>query len=164
MTITKISLVLLLVGLVLGLVIGYGSGVIVYQSKVSEIQSDLSTAQSELSTTQSRVTSLENMFLALSIGLVEVKVGQEFNITLDSNPSTGYQWQLAKQLNGSILVLIGAQYIPSERGRIGAGGTEVWTFKAVKSGTAEISLEYVRPWETDVPPIKEQNFGIIAKD
>jgi len=157
MAITQISAVLLTVGLVVGLVIGYGAGFVVYQSKVSEIQSDLSTAQS-------RVTSLVNMFQELSISLVEVKVGQEFDITLDSNPSTGYQWQLAKQLNETILVLIGSEYKPSESDLIaGAGGMEIWTFKAVNSGTAEISLKYVRPWETDVPPIKEQNFGIIVK-
>lgn len=156
MAITKISVVLLIIGLVLGLVVGYGVGFYICQSKISKIQSDLSTAQS-------RVTSLENVFLALSINLVEVRVGQEFNITLESNPTTGYQWQLAKQLNETILEFIGSEYKPSESGLIGAGGTEVWTFKAVNSGTTEISLKYVRPWETDVPPIQEQNIGIIVK-
>lgn len=50
--------------------------------------------QSVLSITQFRIASLESIFQALSIGLsislVEVKVGQEFNITLDSNPTTGH--------------------------------------------------------------------------
>lgn len=158
MSITQISVILLIVGLVTGLAIGYGAGFVVYKSEVSEIQSDLSTAQS-------RVTSLENMFQALSINLIEVRVGQEFNITLESNPSTGYGWQLAKQLNETILVLIGSEYKSSESGEliVGAGGTEIWTFRAVNSGTAEISLKYVRPWETDVPPIEEQSFGIIVK-
>jgi len=154
---TQIPVMLLIVGLAIGLVIGYGAEFVVNQSEVSKIQSDLSA-------TQSRVTSLENMFQVLSINLLEVKVGQEFNITLESNPSTGYGWQLAKQLNETILVLIGFEYKSSGSGLIvGAGGTEIWTFKAVKSGTAEISLKYVRPWETDVPPIKEENYGIIVK-
>jgi len=95
-------------------------------------------------------------------GLIKVKVGQEFNITLESNPTTGYQWQLAKQLDRSIVELVRSEYRPSESGLLGAGGIEVWTFKAVKSGTAEISFEYVRSWETDVPPIKEKSFGIIV--
>ena len=95
-------------------------------------------------------------------GLIKVKVGQEFNITLESNPTTGYQWQLAKELDRSIVELVRSEYRPSESGLLGAGGTEVWTFKAVKGGTAEISFEYVRSWETDVPPIKEKNFGIIV--
>lgn len=159
MSITQISVILLIVGLIIGLAIGYGIGSVIYKSEVSEIQSDLSTAQS-------RVTSLENMFQVLSINLIEVKVGQEFNITLESNPSTGYGWQLSKPLNETILNLIGSEYKPSEESGliVGAGGTEIWTFRAVKSGTAEISLKYVRPWETDVPPIQEQNFGIIVRN
>jgi len=151
----KISAVLLMVGLVIGLAIGYGAGSVVSQSEISEIQSDLSKAQS-------RATSLESVFQALSVGLIEVKVGQEFNITLNSNPTTGYQWQLAKRLNETILQLVGSVYKPSGSGLIGSGGTEIWTFKAVSSGTAGISLKYVRPWETDVPPIEAQSFGVIV--
>ena len=156
MTITTISAVMLIIGLVVGIVVGYGAGTVIYQSKISKIQSDLST-------TQSRATSLENLFQALSINLDEVKVGQEFNITLESNPTTGYQWQLANSLNETILEFIGSEYKPSESGLIGSGGEETWTFRAVNSGTTEISLKYVRPWETDVLPIKEQTFAIIVK-
>jgi predicted secreted protein len=155
MPITKISAVLLVIGLVVGIGAGYGAGFAIYESQVSKIQSDLSTEQS-------RVTSLENLFQELSISIDDVKVGQEFNITLESNPTTGYQWQLAKQLNGTVLVFLGSEYKPSESDLLGAGGIEIWRFKAVNSGTTEISLKYVRPWETDVPPIKEQTFGIIV--
>jgi len=102
---TKISVILLIVGLIIGLAIGYGIGSVIYKSEVSEIQSTLSTAQS-------RVTSLENMFEVLSINLIEVKVGQEFNITLESNPSTGYGWQLSKPLNETIINLIGSEFKP----------------------------------------------------
>jgi len=159
MSITQIAVILLVVGLVAGLAVGYGVGFVVYKSEVLEIQSDLTTVQS-------RVTSLESMFQALSIDLIEVRVGQEFNITLESNPSTGYGWQLAKQLNETVLVLVGSEFKPSESDEliVGAGGKEIWTFRAVNSGTAEISLQYVRPWETDIPPIEVQNFGIIVND
>jgi len=151
-------MILLIVGLITGLAIGYGAGFVVNQSKVSEIQSDLSTAQS-------RVTSLENMFQALSINLIEVRVGEEFNITLESNPSTGYGWQLAQQFNETVLVLVGSEYKPSESDELmlGAGGMEIWTFRALNSGTVELSFVYVRPWETDVPPIEVKNYGIIVK-
>jgi len=153
---TKIAALLLIMGLVLGVAIGYGVGSATYQSRISTIQSDLSSAESQ-------ATSFENLFQVLSIGLIEVKVGQEFNITLESNPTTGYQWQLAKEVNGTILQFVGSEYKPSDSGLLGAGGKEIWTFKAMSSGTTKISMKYVRPWEMDVPPIKEQTFGIIVK-
>jgi predicted secreted protein len=33
---------------------------------------------------------------------------------------------------------------------LGAGGTELFRFKALKSGDVEITMSYKRPWETDV--------------
>jgi len=30
---------------------------------------------------------------------------------------------------------------------VGAGGEEVWTFKALKAGTSKISMEYSQSWE-----------------
>ncbi len=30
---------------------------------------------------------------------------------------------------------------------VGADGIEVWTFKALKIGTSDISMEYSQPWE-----------------
>ena len=42
MAITKIAAVLLVVGLVVGAVAGYGVGFITYQPQISQLQSDLS--------------------------------------------------------------------------------------------------------------------------
>jgi len=30
---------------------------------------------------------------------------------------------------------------------VGAAGTEVWTFEAIKAGTTEVRMEYSRDWE-----------------
>lgn len=94
---------------------------------------------------------------------LEAKVGQEFTITLDSNRTTGYEWELAKPLNESIVTLIGSDYKAPQDGRIGQGGEEVWTFKAMAKGTTEISLKYVRPWEKDVQPAQERTFTVTVK-
>ena len=163
MAITKISAILLVVGLVVGVVAGYGAGFAVYQPEISKIQSDLSTAQSTVTSLEADVETYKRLHQALSLTLVEVEVGQEFTITLESNPTTGYQWQLAKPLDEGILKFIGSEYKAPETELLGAGGKEVWTFKAVNRGIAEISLKYVRLWEKDVPPAKEQTFAIIVK-
>jgi len=66
MALTKIAAVLLVVGLVVGVVAGYGLSFTTYQPQVSQLQSDLSEArsdltkaQSDLSTTLSKLTATE---------------------------------------------------------------------------------------------------------
>ena len=96
---------------------------------------------------------------------IEIEVGQEFIITLDSNPTTGYQWQLAELLDEAILRLIGSKYEAPEAkpGLVGAGGKERWTFKAVGEGETKICLKYVRSWEKDVAPVRSETFSVIVR-
>ena len=42
-------------------------------------------------------------------------------------------------------------------------GIEEWTFKAVAKGNVAITLEYIRPWEKDVPPIKKSVYQVTVK-
>ena len=94
---------------------------------------------------------------------IEATVGQQFAITIESNQTTGYQWQLANPLNESIVKLVGSEYKAPKSGLVGQGGQEVWTFKAVGKGTTQIALKYVRPWEKDTPPNKQQTFTLTVK-
>jgi inhibitor of cysteine peptidase len=45
----------------------------------------------------------------------------------------------------------------------GAGGTELWTFKAVGAGKTTIALNYARPWEKDIPPAKSETFTVDVR-
>jgi len=81
---------------------------------------------------------------------IKVKAGQIFAVRMESNPTTGYGWQLSKTLDNNI-VLVTNVYMPPNSKLIGVGGHEVWTFKAIELGPAEISLKYVRPWEKSQP-------------
>jgi inhibitor of cysteine peptidase len=95
--------------------------------------------------------------------VIEVLVGEEFAITLESNRTTGYQWQLARPLDEAIVRLVGSEYKLPETRRLGAGGKEVWTFKVVGQGQTTIEMVYLRVWEKDVPPIKRATFTLIVK-
>lgn len=53
---------------------------------------------------------------------IEVTIGQEISIELEANATTGYQWQLAKPLNSSIIELSSTEYRVSDDGPRGAGG------------------------------------------
>jgi len=94
---------------------------------------------------------------------LRVKAGKEFVITLGSNITTGYQWQLSKAVDRQYLLLVGLRYVTKKPGLAGSGGREEWIFKAVKPGTAIISFEYVRPWEKGAAAAKARNFVIIIK-
>lgn len=94
---------------------------------------------------------------------MEVEAGQEFNIEMDSNPTTGYRWELGNPLDEKVLHLAGFHYIRENTALAGSGGKEQWTFKAVGPGRAKIQLQYVRPWEEDTPPAKEKTVEVIVK-
>lgn len=78
---------------------------------------------------------------------VEVPVGGLLTVTLGSNPTTGFDWQPAVIADVSVLEQEGnPKFIPPEKGLPGAGGQEVWTFRALKTGTTDVSMEYSRMW------------------
>ena len=95
---------------------------------------------------------------------IQATVGKEFAITLDANATTGYQWQFAKPLDESIIQLIRSEYLPDKTELVGAGGKQVWVFKALKQGKTAISFKYIRPWEKNTPPAKEESFAIIIRE
>lgn len=83
-----------------------------------------------------------------------VKVNEKFNITLESNPSTGYQW--FPDFNPRFLKIMGINYYSqedlNESGIVGGPGTQEFIFKALKAGKTDITMKYVRSWENCLPP------------
>jgi inhibitor of cysteine peptidase len=71
--------------------------------------------------------------------------GNEFNVRLIENPTTGYSWNMTAS-DG--LELVRDEYIPSNpSGQItGRGGIHSFSYKAVKTGEQALHGEYRRPW------------------
>jgi inhibitor of cysteine peptidase len=91
---------------------------------------------------------------------VEVSVGENLVISLESNPSTGYTWQVLA-VDTAILEKTGENEFVQAEGDamlLGAGGREQMTFRAVAKGTTTLELGYKRPWEVEADP--EQFFSI----
>jgi inhibitor of cysteine peptidase len=80
---------------------------------------------------------------------VELGVGGSLIVTLESSPgSTGFEWELTKISDETVLQQVDQRYEPPEdEGMVGAPGKEIWTFKALKKGESSISMEYSQPWE-----------------
>jgi inhibitor of cysteine peptidase len=92
--------------------------------------------------------------------MISAQAGRNFTITLPANPTTGYQWQLARPLNDKMVNLISSEYIADDTGLVGSGGKQVWKFKALKAGRAAIALKYLQPWEKNTTP--EVKYFIIS--
>jgi predicted secreted protein len=91
---------------------------------------------------------------------VELSIGESLVVTLASNVTTGYSWTLTGISDESVLQKTKNEYIAPKTNLVGAGGQEVWTFKALKKGTSTISMGYSRPWEAGTPPI--ETFGLTV--
>ena len=81
---------------------------------------------------------------------VTIAVGEIVEISLAENPTTGFRWDLEVKPDPAC-TLVRSAFEPAT-GPPGKGGTRRWRFRAVRSGTGEVVLEYRRPWERDAPP------------
>lgn len=74
-----------------------------------------------------------------------VNAGETFFIVVESNPSTGYHWEVLGDLNG--IELVSREYTAAEPVMPGSSGVEVWTFKATTTGDASFTLGNYPPGE-----------------
>jgi inhibitor of cysteine peptidase len=72
-----------------------------------------------------------------------VATGEEKEIHLFENPSTGYRWQ-AEVTDG--ITITGTRFVPAT-GRVGSGGSRHWTLRFTGPGQQEFRGLYKRPWE-----------------
>ena len=93
---------------------------------------------------------------------ITVKAGDTFMIVMDSNPSTGYHWEMIGPLDDGHLELVSREYTASEPVMPGSGGVEVWTLKAVASGDALFVLGNYPPGEGS-PYEQETRFSITIQ-
>ena len=93
---------------------------------------------------------------------IEVAAGNEFKIFIDSNPSTGYHWDLIGALDESIVQFVSRDYRADEPVMPGSGGKDVWVFQAVAAGETTITLGYFPPG-VDGTAAQEVTFKVVVK-
>lgn len=95
---------------------------------------------------------------------INAKLNQEFIIALEANPTTGYDWQPV--FDTGFISQVKKDYQQDDNNgqpMVGSGGTDYFTFKALKAGETKITLTYFRPWDTPKPDDQQQVFNIIVK-
>jgi predicted secreted protein len=88
---------------------------------------------------------------------IQARLNQPFNITLESNPTTGYSWTV--DFDSHFLTQENEGYVRSRPGLVGSGGQQIFTFTPIRIGKTTISAVYKRPWENIVAD--EKTFSII---
>lgn len=93
---------------------------------------------------------------------ITAQVGEQFTVALDSNPSTGYSWQIVA-FDQAVVTLISSEFKRADKPMPGVSGKQIWTFKAVGKGETSIAFKYSRPWERNTPPAKTASVGVTVR-
>jgi len=76
-----------------------------------------------------------------------LKVGDTLQVSLGSNPSTGFGWAPDMQItNPAVLAQTGHEVLAPSANRPGASAREVWALQAIAAGSTSLSTSYGRPW------------------
>ncbi len=82
-------------------------------------------------------------------------------IKLDSNPSTGYGWEMS--CTSKNVAKVGSSFtIPGQQDeRVGVPGTEILVLAVTQPGTYNVRMDYKRSWEK--MSLQSFNFNIVAE-
>jgi inhibitor of cysteine peptidase len=81
---------------------------------------------------------------------VVLTIGEDLQVTLPENPTTGFRWQL--EASGEPLLQLLDEDFDSSAVAAGSGGNRRWRFKAVHKGATTIEMVYRRIWQKGQSP------------
>ncbi|MEA2882596.1 MAG: inhibitor of cysteine peptidase [Bradyrhizobium sp.] len=93
-------------------------------------------------------------------GSISAKVGDQINIRLPENPTTGFQWR-AQSPDRAVVELQSDQFLPAS-GAAGGGGVRSLQYQVKGAGNTSIALDYMRSWETN-PPRSQFRIEVIVR-
>ncbi|SEI43155.1 inhibitor of cysteine peptidase [Azotobacter beijerinckii] len=95
---------------------------------------------------------------------LQLESRQQLVLTLPSNPSTGYRWQVRESAS-KVLRSLGPEVYssPKDSEVVGSAGQSTWRFQAVQAGQDTLLLVYRRPWEVGVEPAKAFDCAITVE-
>ena len=81
-----------------------------------------------------------------------IKKGDNVEVVLNANPSTGYKWQIVN-IDNSKLKIIDETYTAKivNENIVGSGGSKIYLLKTICKGNTIIEFEYFRPFEKELP-------------
>jgi inhibitor of cysteine peptidase len=88
---------------------------------------------------------------------VHLKAGDQLELRLKSNPSTGYMWYVQPNSTPLLKLLRQSQTEATQPG-VGRPVFQVFNFEARRAGDGALKLHYVRSWEKPAPD--EERFEV----
>lgn len=88
-----------------------------------------------------------------------VKYGEIFEISLPSNPTTGYEWNVI--LSPGLLKINEKYDTNCKQNMVGCGGVKIWTLRAVRSGKESFNGSYKRSWEAFPAEVVNYNITVM---
>jgi inhibitor of cysteine peptidase len=77
---------------------------------------------------------------------INLTVGETLRVTLEGNPTTGYNWE-ARPIEPPVLEQVGESDFDPDSDAEGSAGTVTLRFDAVAAGQATLELVYRRAWD-----------------
>ena len=95
--------------------------------------------------------------------VTSLAVGQALLVTLQANPTTGFNWKIT-QLPDFLEQTGNEEYVQDtpQSGKVGSGGVSSWKFLAKASGSGTLRFAYQRQWEKGVPPAKTAEYRLTV--
>lgn len=145
-----------IIALLAGAAIGYEGSV------VSTVPATTTVTISQLFTTTSVTTSTATQTVSVASGLsssmngsLRIVAGENSSVALQNSAwDGGYVWQVTSIDNQGVVQLVGNQtYTGSSSPGLVGGPAEVqvFTFKALETGSAVVTLRLARPWLPNAP-------------
>lgn len=94
---------------------------------------------------------------------IRVEAGEQFEIRLESNPSTGYTWEIAAETSPNTVDLRDRSHEPGDTDVVGAPGVDVFVFDAI-AGAEVLRLEYIRSFDDPVVPERIVEYIVRVDD
>lgn len=95
---------------------------------------------------------------------ITLEPGEEFDIVLEANPSTGYRWEIDPEIDGTALVeVVGEPSFVSQSDLPGSGGKTTFTFRALEEGSGLLKLKFWRSFEPEAEPLRYFEVHIIIE-
>jgi inhibitor of cysteine peptidase len=93
---------------------------------------------------------------------IKMNVGDNLEIALEGNPTTGYVWEKVEGDNTILFPQGDYEYTPAKP-LVGSGGKFVFNFLAAAAGKTKLRIIYHRTFEKNVAPAKSFEVTVIVE-
>jgi len=101
-------------------------------------------------------------------GVVHIKIVDQLELRLKSNPTTGYMWYVEKDSTPLLKLHHQSQTevplpVEEQPALVGRPVFQVFTFEPRHVGTGELKLHYVRSWEPPTPEDEQFEIRVVIE-